>query len=83
MVRGVPVATSNRSALGEVAGDAAVLFDPEDVDAIVAALERVLHAESERARLRSAGVARAAQFTWEQTAAGTVAAYERALAASR
>jgi len=83
MARGVPVATSGRSALAEVAGDAAVLFDPEDVDAIVAALERVLGDSAQRARLREAGLARAAQFTWEQTAVGTVAAYERALAASR
>jgi glycosyltransferase involved in cell wall biosynthesis len=79
MARGVPVATSDRSSLPEVAGDAAVLFDPEDVGAIRAAMERLLGDAAERARLAAAGRARAAEFTWERTAALTVAAYERAL----
>ena len=42
MARGVPVACSNRSSLPEVAGDAALLFDPEDVEAIRTAIERLL-----------------------------------------
>jgi glycosyltransferase involved in cell wall biosynthesis len=81
MVRGVPVATSDRSSLPEVAGDAAIRFDPTDVSAIRAALERVLGDEAERARLAAAGRARAAQFAWERTARLTAEAYERALRA--
>jgi glycosyltransferase involved in cell wall biosynthesis len=79
MARGVPVATSNRSSLPEVAGDAAVLFDPTDIDAIRGAIERLLADRAERERLSAAGRARAAEFTWERTAELTVASYERAL----
>jgi glycosyltransferase involved in cell wall biosynthesis len=78
MARGVPVATSNRSSLPEVAGDAALLFDPTDVAAIRDATERLLGDPAERERLRAAGRTRAAQFTWERTAELTVASYERA-----
>jgi glycosyltransferase involved in cell wall biosynthesis len=81
MARGVPVATSGRASLREVAGEAALLFDPEDVDAIRAAIERLVYDEPERRRLAEAGRARAATFTWERTAELTVAAYRRALAA--
>jgi glycosyltransferase involved in cell wall biosynthesis len=81
MGRGVPVATSDRSSLPEVAGDAALLFDPTDVDAIRAAIERLLGDPGERERLAAAGRERAARFTWERTAELTAAAYERALRA--
>ena len=77
MARGVPVACSDRSSLPEVAGDAAVLFDPEDPRAIAAAITRTV-AEAER--LRAAGRERAAAFTWERTAELTASSYERALA---
>jgi glycosyltransferase involved in cell wall biosynthesis len=80
MQRGVPVACSDRSSLPEVAGDAAVLFDPEDVGAIRDALERLIADGALRARLVERGHARAAQFTWERTAELTAAAYRRALA---
>jgi glycosyltransferase involved in cell wall biosynthesis len=79
MARGVPVACSGRGALGEVAGDAALLFDPESEPAIAAAIERLLEDRAEADRLRSAGRERAARFTWAATAAGTLASYERAL----
>ena len=79
MARGVPVASSNRSSLPEVAGEAAVLFDPEDTAAITAAVERLLGDAGECARLRAAGLERARSFTWERTAELTAAAYERAL----
>ncbi len=68
MARGVPVACSDRSSLPEVAGDAALLFDPEDVDAIRAAMERLLTDAELAERLRDAGRERAALFTWERTA---------------
>jgi glycosyltransferase involved in cell wall biosynthesis len=78
MARGVPVASSNASSLPEVAGEAALLFDPHDERAIAAAMQRLLVPE-EAARLRAAGAARARQFTWQRTAEGTLASYERAL----
>ena len=81
MARGVPVATSNRSSLPEVAGDAALVFDPEDIDAIQAAIERLLADAGERERLRAAGRERVRAFTWERTATMTAASYERALRA--
>src|SRR3954447_23720411 len=80
MARGLPVACSDRSSLPEVAGGAALLFDPEDVGAIAAAIERLLRDPAERERLAERGRAQAARFTWEACAHATVAAYERALA---
>jgi glycosyltransferase involved in cell wall biosynthesis len=78
MARGVPVACSDRSSLPEVAGDAALLFDPFDPRAIADALRRI---PGEAERLREAGRARAASFTWERCAEQTAAAYARTLAA--
>jgi glycosyltransferase involved in cell wall biosynthesis len=83
MARGVPVACSDRSSLPEVAGDAALLFDPEDVGAIAAAIERLLADRDLAAALAAAGRERAAGFSWERTAALTRASYERVLAARR
>jgi glycosyltransferase involved in cell wall biosynthesis len=79
MRRGVAVACSNASSLPEVAGDAAELFDPLDERAIAAAIRKLLDDESLRARLIERGHVRAAQFTWEKTAAGLIEVYERAL----
>ncbi len=83
MSRGVPVACSDRSSLPEVAGEAALLFDPESPRAIADAIERLLVDEALAARLREAGRTQAARFTWEATARGTLASYERALAEAR
>jgi glycosyltransferase involved in cell wall biosynthesis len=80
MARGVPVACSDRGSLAEVAGDAALVFDPEDPSAIAASIETLLSNPSEAARLRAAGLARAAEFTWRETALATAAVYRRALA---
>ena len=79
MARGVPVACSGRGALAEVVGDAALRFDPESERAIATAIEHLLNNPAEAERLRLAGRERAARFTWEATAAGTLASYERAL----
>jgi glycosyltransferase involved in cell wall biosynthesis len=79
MARGVPVACSNVSSLPEVAGEAALLFDPRDERAIAGALERLLGDPALRARLRAAGEERAREFTWERTARLTLASYARAL----
>jgi glycosyltransferase involved in cell wall biosynthesis len=78
MARGVPVACSNASSLPEVAGDAALLFDPHDVRAIAAALERLLGDRGEAERLRARGLARSATFSWERTARLTLETYRRA-----
>jgi glycosyltransferase involved in cell wall biosynthesis len=80
MARGVPVACSNAASLPEVAGDAALVFDPHSVDAIADALRRLLGDAELRERLRVAGRERAATFTWERTARMTLDSYERALA---
>ncbi len=79
MARGVPVACSNASSLPEVAGDAALLFDPQDESAIAAAVERLLDDPAEAERLRSSGRERASLFTWAQTARLTLESYARAL----
>jgi glycosyltransferase involved in cell wall biosynthesis len=79
MRRGVPVACSDRSTLPELAGDAALLFDPEDPEAIHGALERLLHDGELRDSLRAAGPRQAALFNWDATATATAAVYERAL----
>jgi glycosyltransferase involved in cell wall biosynthesis len=80
MRRGVPVACSRASALPEVAGDAARYFDPYDVPDIAAALSELLGDPALAARLSAAGRERQSMFTWERTAQGTLASYERAWA---
>ncbi|MDQ6750185.1 MAG: glycosyltransferase family 4 protein [Actinomycetota bacterium] len=80
MARGLPVACSDRSALVEVAGDAALRFDPEDPRAIAQALTRLLDDDAERERLRRGGLEQARRFSWTAAARGVLASYERALA---
>jgi glycosyltransferase involved in cell wall biosynthesis len=79
MARGVSVACSNASSLPEVAGEAALLFDPRDEAAIAASIERLLGDQSEADRLRAAGLERVREFTWERTARLTLESYRRAL----
>lgn len=81
MARGVPVACSNASSLPEVAGDAALLFDPHDEAAIASALGLLLQDAALAERLRAAGRERVRKFTWERTARATIDSYLRALAA--
>ena len=71
LAAGVPVLTSNVSALPEVAGEDAVLVDPEDERAIADGMRRVLDDEDLRERVIGPGRARAAGFTWEVTARRT------------
>ncbi|MGA2320207.1 MAG: glycosyltransferase family 1 protein [Solirubrobacteraceae bacterium] len=82
MARGVPVACSNASSLPEVAGDAALLFDPLDESAISGALERLLKDAALREDLRARGLERVHRFTWERTARLTLASYARAFASA-
>jgi alpha-1,3-rhamnosyl/mannosyltransferase len=78
MTRGVPVACSDRSSLPEVAGRAALLFDPERETEIAGAIERLLADAGLAEDLRAAGHARAGQYTWERTARQTLEVYDRA-----
>jgi glycosyltransferase involved in cell wall biosynthesis len=75
MASGIPVLTSRRSALAEVAGDAALLVDPEDTAAIADGLKRLAESADLRRDLVSRGRRRATGFTWENTAAKTWAVY--------
>ncbi len=72
MAHGTPVVTSRGTSTEEVAGGAAVLVDPYDVESIAHGIASAL---AERDRLVAAGRARAAELTWEHTAAATLAAY--------
>jgi glycosyltransferase involved in cell wall biosynthesis len=65
---GIPVACSNAAALPEVASGAALLFDPENKDAIAGAVLRLWEDEALREDLRRRGRARAAQLSWDKTA---------------
>jgi glycosyltransferase involved in cell wall biosynthesis len=72
MACGTPVLTSSSSSLPEIAGDAALLVDPHDTDAIASGLTRLATEPALREQLRMRGLARAAQFTWERCAAATL-----------
>jgi len=80
MCRGVPVACSNASSLPEVAGDAALLFDPGDTGQIAAAIRRLLSDRELAAQLAARGKEQCARFSWKASAEGTIGAYKRALA---
>jgi glycosyltransferase involved in cell wall biosynthesis len=79
MRRGLPVVCSNVSAVPEVAGDAALLFDPHRPEEIAAAISRVLEDPKVAADLVERGRARAETFSWKRAAEETLASYERAL----
>jgi glycosyltransferase involved in cell wall biosynthesis len=68
LATGAPVVCSNAASLPEVAGDAALYFDPRDVDALTATLARALADDALRANLRARGLAQVKQFTWERAA---------------
>jgi len=70
-----PVVCSNTSSIPEVVGDAAVLFDPADVESLRDALERVAFSDATRAALIARGRERLKRFSWERCAAQTVAIY--------
>ena len=80
MVQGTPVVTSAVTSTAEVAGDAGLLVDPLDEQAIADALDRVLDDPELAKALGHAGQQRAATFTWERTAELTMAAYREASA---
>jgi glycosyltransferase involved in cell wall biosynthesis len=77
MRRGTPVACSRAGALPEVAGRGARYFDPFDTGSIAAAISELLSGGAPVARLVEEGCTRAAAFTWERCAAGTLDVYDR------
>ncbi|MFI5283889.1 MAG: glycosyltransferase family 4 protein [Candidatus Dormibacterales bacterium] len=78
MSHGTPVVCARAGALPEVCADAAMYFDPNDVESMAEALVRVLTDESLRAELSRAGRARARRFSWQQAAKQTLAVYGQA-----
>lgn len=83
MACGAPVLSSNTSALPEVAGDAALLVDPEDAGAIAAGISRLAGDAALRAELRERGRERAAAFTWERCAGETLSVLHQAAITAR
>ncbi len=79
MARGIPVLTSKRSAMREVAGDAALLVDPTDVHSIADGLVRLATDTDLRDTLIRAGSARAKDFTWEKSVEATWKVYRELL----
>lgn len=77
MACGTPVVTSAISSMPEVAGDAAILVDPYDIDAIADGLCRLLDDSTLRAELVTRGLRQAARFTWERAAAQLLAVYQQ------
>jgi len=79
MSRGVPVLTSNVSALPEVSGDAARLVDPTDAAAIAEGLRELIENQALRQELIGKGLARSREFTWEKAVEGTWKVYQELL----
>ena len=77
MAAGTPVITSNVSSLPEVAGDAALLFDPRSQSELHHALSRLLTSDGLRAAMASSGRTRAAQFHWEDCAERSLEFFRR------
>jgi glycosyltransferase involved in cell wall biosynthesis len=78
MACGVPVIASDASSLPEVVGDAGLLVDPNDTDALADALATLLNEDEKRAELSARGPTRARAFSWEQTAFKTLEVYRLA-----
>jgi len=76
MAQGTPVITSSGTATEEVAGGAAELVDPTDLDALAGSMDRLLDDRTHRLRLAAAGRVRAAAMTWDATADVIMAAYD-------
>jgi glycosyltransferase involved in cell wall biosynthesis len=78
MALGVPVVQSNASCLPEIAGEAALYFDPFDPRDMAEKLEKVLGNQALRQKLIAKGIWRAREFSWEKMARETLAVYRRA-----
>jgi len=80
---GAPVLCSNATSLPEVAADAALYFDPRSPESIASTMALVAGNDGERSRLRTAGPARAALFSWDASAAQLIELYARVAALPR
>jgi glycosyltransferase involved in cell wall biosynthesis len=80
MAVGVPVVTTRAGALNEVVGGAALMVEPGEVGDLASALKVAVSDEAQRSVMITAGRTRAADFTWERTAVGLIALYQRAAA---
>ena len=78
MACGTPVVTSDISSLPEIAGDAALLIDPNDERALANALIEIMNNDRLRAELRVKGIAQAKKFTWRDAAEKTLRLYQEA-----
>jgi glycosyltransferase involved in cell wall biosynthesis len=78
MACGAPTAIADASPMRDLAGEAALRFDPFDESAIAATLHRLLDEPALRRDLSQKAESRAAHFTWERTARETLAVYEQA-----
>ena len=83
MASGIPVITSDQASLPEVAGDAGIMVDPRDGDALRDAMQRLIEDEAEARRRSDLGLAQAAKFTWRACAEKTLAVYRRALSSGK
>ena len=79
MASGTPAVVARATSLPEVVGDAALLADPDDVDAFTAAVASVLNDPAEAARLRAAGTRRAFEYSWDRTAADMLHVFREVL----
>lgn len=79
MACGTPVVASRTASLPEVAGDAALYFDPASLEELAVQIERILHSTELQASLRNKGMQRAKQFTWRQSARRHIELYNRLL----
>jgi alpha-1,3-rhamnosyl/mannosyltransferase len=79
MASGIPVITSNRASLPEVAGDVGFAIDPQDVEGLRACMQSLIEDKKEAARRAALGIARARQFTWQACAEQTLAVYKKAI----
>jgi glycosyltransferase involved in cell wall biosynthesis len=79
MAHGCPVTSSNASCLTEIGGDACLYFDPEDIEQMADALQKVCYDSTLREDLIRKGTERARLFTWEKSARAALAAYQSVL----
>ncbi|MCL5257191.1 MAG: glycosyltransferase family 4 protein [Chloroflexi bacterium] len=83
MASGTPVLASNSSSLPEVVGDAGMLVEPTDTDAMASAMAKIVYDDGLREELRQRGLERAREFSWERTARQTIDIYRSILSGRR